>query len=76
MHLEFEPVGSYYVNNLNLAMFKASQLLAKLQKTPVFGNGYPLNYKEYPKTEVRESFVVYYDAHSISLGEEILAEKY
>ena len=59
--MSFKPVGDFYVNNLNLAMFKVDQILQKLKGQRVFGTGFPSIAREYPKTEVGEDYVVYYD---------------
>lgn len=42
MNMEFKPVGDFYVTNLNLALFKANEVLDRLKKNRVFGTGYPL----------------------------------
>ena len=60
-------IDDFYVNDRPFAIFKANEILAKLKNIHVFGTGYPLNRKEYPKTEIREGFAIYFDAHSAQL---------
>ena len=59
--MSFEPVGDFHVSNINLAMFKANQILHKLKGVKVFGTGFPSLPREFPKTEVTEDYVIYYD---------------
>lgn len=61
VNLNFKPVGSYFVGNINLALFKANQVLHKLKGTKVFGTGFPSLAREAPGTEVTQDYVVYYD---------------
>lgn len=52
MNMEFKPAGQFYVTNINLALFKANQVLQKLRGLHVFGTGFPSLAREYPATEV------------------------
>lgn len=61
LSLSFRPVGDFYVSNLKLAMFKTTEVLHKLRNQRVFGTGFPSIAREYPKTEVTEDYVIYYD---------------
>lgn len=42
-------------------MFKVNQILQKLKGVKVFGSGFPTLAREYPKTEITEDYVIYYD---------------
>lgn len=67
LNLSFKPVGDFYVNNLNLAMFKVDQILHKLKGQKVFGTGFPSIPREYPKTQVDQDYVIFYDgSHAAS----------
>lgn len=48
--MDFKPVGKYYVGSINLALFKANQILSKLKGIKVFGTGFPTLAHEYPAT--------------------------
>ena len=50
--LSFEPVGNYYVTDLQLATFRADRILSKLVDTFTFGTGFPTVHREVPKTRV------------------------
>jgi len=39
--LSFEPVGNYYVTNLDLAMWKAGRIFRKIVNTYTFGTDFP-----------------------------------
>lgn len=62
MNLSFQPVGNYFVNNLNLAMFKANSVLRRLANTYTFGTGFPTMHREVPRTKVSRDYVLYYDS--------------
>lgn len=62
INLTFEPVGSYFVSNINLAMFKANSIMNRLKDTYTFGTGYPTIIRELPKTVVEKDYVFYYDS--------------
>jgi hypothetical protein len=62
MNLSFQPVGNYFVNNLNLAMFKANSVLRRLANTYTFGTGFPTIQREVPRTKVSRDYVLYYDS--------------
>jgi hypothetical protein len=67
VNLSFQPVGSYYVNNVNLALWKANQAMKTLVNTFTFGTNYPTITRELPKVVVSTDFVLYYDpSHSNS----------
>jgi len=40
-NLTFEPVGSYFINNTPLAMFKANAAMRNVVNTFTFGTGFP-----------------------------------
>lgn len=61
INMDFKPAGSYYVGNINLALFKTNQVLSKLKGTKVFGSGFPTLAREVPSTEVSQDYVVYFD---------------
>jgi len=67
MNLSFQPVGNYFVNNLNLAMFKANSVLRKLANTYTFGTGFPTISRELPKTKVSRNYVLYYDSSHLEM---------
>jgi hypothetical protein len=52
INLTFEPVGSFFVNNINLAMFKANSVLKNVMNTYTFGTGYPTIVRDLPKIRV------------------------
>jgi hypothetical protein len=72
VNLSFEPVGSFFVNNIKLAMFKASSVLKSLSNTFTFGTGFPTVIREVPKTKVEKDYVLYYD--SSHLGQNIFVD--
>lgn len=41
VNMSFEPVGNYFVSNINLAMFKANSVIKNLFNTYTFGTGFP-----------------------------------
>jgi hypothetical protein len=49
INLSFEPVGSFFVSNINLAMFKANSVMKGLMNTETFGTGYPTIHRDLPK---------------------------
>lgn len=60
--MSFMPVADFPPPpNINLAMFKVNQILQKLKGVKVFGSGFPTLAREYPKTEITEDYVIYYD---------------
>lgn len=38
--MEFRPVNGYFVQNINLALFKTNEVLRKLRGVKVFGSGF------------------------------------
>lgn len=61
----FKPASDkYYVQNMNLAMFKAGHVLAKLAGQKVFGTGFPTIPHHFPTTAIdaENAYVVYYDS--------------
>lgn len=54
-------MGSYFVNNINLAMFKANSVLKSLFNTYTFGTGFPTITRENPKVRVDVNETLYYD---------------
>jgi len=40
-NMAFEPVGSYFINNIPLAMFKANTAIRNVVNTFTFGTGFP-----------------------------------
>lgn len=63
--MTFSPVDNFYVSNLNLAMFKADQVIKKNLKHRVFGCGFPSLPRESPRTRVDHDYVIYYDASAV-----------
>ena len=39
--LSFQPVGNFYVGNIDLAMWKANRILQKIANTYTFGTDFP-----------------------------------
>lgn len=62
LNMSFEPVGSYFVSNINLAMFKANSVLKSLFNTYTFGTGFPTIPRENPKVRVDANETLYYDS--------------
>ena len=52
MSLSFTPVNAFIVTNMNLALFKASQVLKKNLNWKVFGSGFPSLPRQTPMTRV------------------------
>lgn len=67
MNLSFQPVGNYFVNNLNLAMFKANSVLRRLANTYTFGTGFPTIPRELPRTKVSRDYVIYFDSSHMEM---------
>jgi len=65
MSLSFTPVNGFIVTNMNLALFKASQVLKKNLNWNVFGSGFPSLPRQSPKTRVNNDSVIYYDASAV-----------
>lgn len=61
LNMSFEPVGSFFVSNINLAMFKANSVLKSLFNTYTFGTGFPTITRETPKVRVDANETLYYD---------------
>jgi hypothetical protein len=40
--MKFKPVGQFYVGDVDLAMFKANEVIKNLKGTKVFGTGFPI----------------------------------
>lgn len=51
---------------MNLALFKATQVLKKNLNWKVFGSGFPSLHRQSPKTRVDRDSVMYYDASAIA----------
>jgi hypothetical protein len=69
LNLSFEPVGSYFVSNIQLAMFKANSVIKNIKDTFTFGTGFPTIVREMPKTRVDQEQVLYYDTSHIGNAE-------
>lgn len=65
MSLSFKPVNNFIVTNMNLALFKATQILKKNLNWRVFGSGFPSLARQSPKTRVDKDSVIYYDASAV-----------
>jgi len=52
LSLEFIPVNNYFVNNMNLALFKFNEVMKKMKNQKVFGTGYPSIPRQSPRTRV------------------------
>ncbi len=65
--MSFTPVNGFIVTNMNLALFKASQVLQKNLNWRVFGSGFPSLPRQSPKTRVDQDSVIYYDASAIAM---------
>lgn len=50
---------------MNLALFKASQVLKKNLNWKVFGSGFPSLARQSPMTRVDKDSVLYYDASAV-----------
>jgi hypothetical protein len=59
----FEQVNQFRVTNLQLAYFKASQVLDQLRGTKLFGTGFPIVPLQVPSSLVLDNYdaVVYFD---------------
>ena len=68
--LSFEPVDKYVVKNIELAEFKATQVLKKVENSNVFGTGFPSPTRHNPKIRVERDWVFSYDNSHIDLKEE------
>ena len=66
MSLSFTPVNGFIVTNINLALFKASQVFKKNLNWKVFGSGFPSLPRQSPKTRVDKDSVIYYDASAVA----------
>jgi hypothetical protein len=71
--LSFQTVGKYTVNNLDLAEYRATQILSKVENTFTFGTGFPTIPRELPKTRVDQDWVFYYDNSHIDASEVLRA---
>jgi hypothetical protein len=60
--MSFDPVDSFYVSNMNLALFKANMAMKSLINTYTFGTGFPTVPRSLPRTKVDKDYVVYYDS--------------
>lgn len=65
MSLSFTPVNNFIVTNMNLALFKASQVLKKNIGSSVFGTGFPSLSRQSPVTRVDNDSVIYYDSSAV-----------
>ena len=61
-------MNGFIVTNMNLALFKASQVLQKNLNWRVFGSGYPSLPRQSPITRVDADTVIYYDASAIAMN--------
>ncbi len=68
MSLSFTPVNAFIVTNMNLALFKASQVLKKNLNWKVFGSGFPSLPRQTPKTRVDSNQVMYYDTSAVGVN--------
>lgn len=68
LNLSFQPVGSYVVSNMNLAMFKAKSIINKVTNTYTFGTGFPTIVRELPKAKVEQDVVLYYDSGHFTMN--------
>lgn len=68
LNLTFEPVGSYFVSNIKLAMFKANSVIRSILNTYTFGTGFPTLTRLAPNTKVEDNFVLYYDRSTLEGG--------
>jgi hypothetical protein len=59
-------VGSYFVSNINLAMYKVNAAMKSLINMFTFGTGFPTMPREFPKTRVEEKQVLYSDVSQLS----------
>jgi len=66
-NLAFVSGGKYVVKNLELAAFKATQVLKKVENSDAFGTDYPSPTREHPKTRVERDWVFHYDNSHIDL---------
>ena len=51
---------------MNLALFKAGQVMNKNIKAKVFGTGFPSIPRESPKTRVDQNWTIYYDTSALN----------
>jgi hypothetical protein len=68
MSLSFTPVNGFFVTNMNLALFKATEVLKKNLNWRVFGSGFPSLPRQTPMTRVDASQVIYYDSSAVELN--------
>jgi hypothetical protein len=68
MSLSFTPVNAFIVTNMNLALFKASQVLKKNLNWKVFGSGFPSLPRQTPMTRVDSTQVIYYDTSAVGVN--------
>jgi hypothetical protein len=59
--ISFDTVGKYNVRNVELATYRASQILKSVENTMTFGTNFPSPTREFPKTRVDRDYVFYYD---------------
>jgi hypothetical protein len=52
LSLAFIPVNSYFVTNMNLALFKFNEVMKKMKAQKVFGTGFPTVPRQSPRTRV------------------------
>jgi hypothetical protein len=67
MSLSFTPVNGFIVTNMNLALFKATEVLKKNLNWRVFGSGFPSLPRDMPLTRVDATQVIYYDSSAVEL---------
>lgn len=65
LNLSFDPVGIFYVNNVNLALFKANEMMKRIVNSTVFGTGYATVPRALPRTKVELDYVIYYDSSQL-----------
>ncbi len=68
LSLSFTPVNYFIVTNMDLALFKATQVLKKNLHTRVFGSQFPSLPRQSPRTRVDKDSVIYYDASAVASG--------
>jgi len=67
LSLAFTPVNYFIVTNMNLALFKATEVIKKNLNWRVFGSDFPSLPRQSPKTRVDENSTIYWDASAISM---------
>ena len=70
--LTFTPVNNYIVSNMNLALFKATQVIKKNLNWKVFGSGYSTLPRQSPRTRVDKDQVIYWDASATAVEAEAI----